>query len=89
MRRVDRWGGTLLEGGVHASVVGGCFLQAFDGLDEFDVVAVGSERTEECCAVGFRGDFGEQFGDGFGVGGVAGLDFAGVRQGELVEEHGL
>ena len=74
---------------MYASVVGGCFLQAFDGLDEFDVVAVGGERTEECGTVGFRGDFGEQFGDGFGVGGVAGFDFAGVRQGELVEEHGL
>ena len=82
-------GGTLLEGGVHAPVVGGRFLQAFDGLDELDVVAVGGERTEECGTVGLRGDFGEQFGDGFGVGGVAGLDFAGVRQGELVEEHGL
>ena len=52
-------GGTLLEGGVHASVVGGCFLQAFDGLNELDVVAVGGERTEECGTVGLRGDFGE------------------------------
>ena len=45
------------EGGVHASVVGGCFLQASDGLDEFDVVAVGGERTEECSTVGLRGDY--------------------------------
>ena len=66
---------------VYASVVGGCFLQAFDGLDEFDVVAVGSERTKECGNRRTRGDFGEQFGDGFGVSGVARLDFAGMRQG--------
>ena len=55
-----------------ASVLGGGLLQALDGLGELDVVAVGDERTKEGCAVGFRRDLGEQLGDGFGVGGVAG-----------------
>ncbi len=88
-RRVDRWR-RHPAGRWCARVRRRRLLSAyFDGLYEFDVVAVGGERTEECGTVGLRGDFGEQFGDGFGVGGVAGLDFAGVRQGELVEEHGL
>ena len=65
--------GALLEGGVHASVLGGGLLQALDGLGELDVVAVGDERTKEGCAIGFGRDLGEQFGDGFGVGRVAGL----------------
>ena len=74
---------------MHASVLGGGLLQALDGLGELDVVAVGDERTKEGCAVGFRRDLGEQLGDGFGVGGVAGLNLAGVRQAEGLEEHGL
>ena len=74
---------------MHASVLGGGLLQALDGLGELDVVAVGDERTQERGAVGFGRDLGEQLGDGFGVGGVAGLNLAGVRQAESFEEHGL
>ena len=74
---------------MHASVLGGGLLQALDGLGELDVVAVGDERPQERCAIGFGRDLGEQLGDGFGVGRVAGLNLAGVRQAEGLEEHGL
>ena len=67
----------------------GCFLQAFDGLYEFYVIAVGGRRTEECGAVGL-GEIlvSSSVTDSASVE-VAGLDFAGVWQGELVEKHGL